>query len=387
MTSVPPFPWPWRGPENRRLTRIVLLWIFGLNVWGAIAFDVLPISRRSPWGSEADLRAPLFARFDSGWYDSIARFGYPKPPAPGKASAHAFFPLYPTLSRFIHQTTGVDSFRAALLVSYLCLLVAVPLLAEEARARLGPEKGEAPLPYLLLYPVAFFLAAIYTESTYLLLALLAFRGVRYGQLPAAAIPAFLAGLTRAPAAALGPALGLAWLLTHRDDRRRYLRAAALVVLPVAGVLSWAYGIGLGKGEPGLFFRSMGAWRLSAGDPLEATAAFFLEPVWYWHRGWIHDDPTHLLPYVHFLLLVALAAWQVSRRRLPDAAWTGGALLLSMLTGTADGIPRYSLTIYPLFLAAAEIGAERPWLARVWLATSTALLLLNSALFVNWHFVS
>jgi hypothetical protein len=387
VSAPPPFPWPWSGPENRRLSKIVVCWILALNLWAVFAYDVLPIPRHSPWGSESDLRAPLFARFDSGWYDSIIRFGYREPPPPGKASAHAFFPLYPTLARLIHQGAGVDSFHSALFVSYLCLLFAVPLLAEEARARLGPSRGDAPLPWLLLYPVAFFLAAVYTESTFLLLALLAFRGVRLRQPGLAAACAFLAGLSRAPAAALGPALGLAWLLAHRDDAKRWARSAALALLPLAGVYAWAFGIGFGKGEPGLFFRSMAAWRVSSGDWLEAVMAFFLEPTWFWHRGWFREDPEHFLPYVHALLLVALGAWQLRRRRFPDAAWTFGALGMAMLTGTADGVPRYSLTVYPLFFALVEIGDENPRLRRLWLLVSAALLLFNSALFVNWHFVS
>lgn len=387
VSAPPPFPWPWNGPENRRLAKVVVCWVFALNLWAVFAYDVLPISRFSPWGAESDLRAPLFARFDSGWYDSIVRFGYPDPPREGKASAHAFFPLYPTLARLVHQSTGVDSFHAALLVTYLCLLLAVPLLAEEARARLGPGRGEAPLPFLLLYPVSFFLAAVYTESTFLLLALLAFRGVRLRQPGLAAACAFLAGLSRAPAAALGPALGLAWLLTHHDDARRWLRSAALALLPLAGVYSWAFGIGFAKGEPGLFFRSMAAWRVSSGDRLEALVAFFLEPTWLWHRGWFRDDPQTVLPYVHFVLLLALGAWQLRRRHLPDAAWTFGALAMAVLTGTADGVPRYSLTVYPLFFALVEVGDRHPRLRRVWLALSAALLLYNAALFVNWHFVS
>lgn len=72
------------------------------------------------------------------------------------------------------------------------------------------------MPCHSLYPVAFFLAAIYTVSTCMLLALLAFRGVRCGQLPAAAIAALLAGLTRAPAAEIGaerPWLARVWLAT------------------------------------------------------------------------------------------------------------------------------------------------------------------------------
>jgi hypothetical protein len=290
-------------------------------------------------------------------------------------------------ARLLHRATGLDSLRAAQLVSWASLLLAVPLFAEEARARLGPDRGAAPLPFLLLYPVSFFFAAVYTESTFLLVALLAFRAVRHGRFGPAASCAFLAGLARAPAAALGPALALAWFLARRDDRRRLAPAAALAVLPAAGVLSWVHGVGFAFGEPGLFFRSMSAWRHAAGSPFAGVVAFLEEPVRYARTGWFREHPGAVVPYVFFALLLVVGAWQIRRRRLADAAWTLGAAALAMSTGTADGLPRYSLTVYPVFFALAEAAGERPLLGRLWLALSAPALLLNSAYFVNWHFVS
>ena len=77
------FPWPWRGPENRRLSVVVGIFLLAINAWALFAIDVLPIPRKSAWDPQANLRAPLFARFDSGWYDSIIRYGYQRPPAEG----------------------------------------------------------------------------------------------------------------------------------------------------------------------------------------------------------------------------------------------------------------------------------------------------------------
>lgn len=380
------FPWPWRG-ENRRLSVLVLGWVLLLNLWALVAIDVLPITRKSPWDPPANQRAPLFARYDSGWYDSIIRFGYRPAPDVGEQSAHAFFPLYPMAARYLHLATGLDSFLSGLLVTLAALFFAVPLLVEEARERFGDKKARDGLPFLFLYPVAFFLGAVYTESVFLLVALLAFRSVRRGELPLALLSGVLLGLTRAPAAAVGPALALAWWLGRREDSRRLAGAGLLLLAPLAGVFAWVFGIGIGNGEPMMFFRSMGAWRHAAGDPVAGVVAFVREPVDMWRSGLFRERPRELAPYLHLVLFGVLGAYQLKLRRWSDAAWTACALALPVLTGTSAGIPRYTLTVYPGHFAAATLCEGRPWLRRLWLGVSTVGLLVNSALFTNWHFVS
>jgi hypothetical protein len=283
--------------------------------------------------------------------------------------------------------TGVDSFQCGLAITYLALFFAMPLFLEEAKLRFGEEKAFGTVPFLLLYPVAFFLAAVYTESLFLLLALLSFRDVRNGQAGRAALWAFLAGLTRAPAAALGPPLALAWVALHREKPRRLATAAALLLAPVAGVCLWIFGIGLAKGEPYLFFRSMGAWRHEAGHPTAGAFAFFEELSRYVSTGYFREHPGALLPYLHFVLFSIVTVYLLVKRRLADASWPAGVLALSVLTGTSAGVPRYTSTIYVGHFALFSMTEGRPLLRRALLAAYTAVLLLNTAFFVNWHFVS
>ena len=382
------YPWPWRG-ENRRLALVVILWILAINLWGLLAIDVLPISRHSPWDPPSNLRAPLFARFDSGWYDGIIKFGYGPPPPAGKPSAHAFFPLYPELARFLHLMTGIDAFQTGLLVTWAALLLALPLFREEATVRLGPERAERALPFLLLYPVAFFFTAVYTDALFLLIALLAFRSVRRGELWLAFLWSYLAGLTRAPAAVMGPGLCLAWWLGQKGEAKltRWGGAALLGATPFLGVASWIWGIGLAKGEPGLFFRSMGSWRQAADDPAGGFEVFWNELEKAWTGGLFREHPGAITPYAHFLLWTFVAGLQLWKKRWADAAWSAAFLFLPLVTGTSAGIPRYTLTIFPGHIALAELCDRRPLLRAVWLGVYVVVLLLNAAFFTNWHFVS
>ena len=250
--SSRPFPWPWRGPENRRVVLAGLLWIALLVAWGFAMHDLVPGRGPSPWPTDVAAEAPLYARFDSGWYRDIARDGYGPPPPPGRESEHAFFPLYPYLARAVHVATGLGVFRSLLLVAWAAFLLALPLFLEEARRRGVPEDPWRALPFLLLYPSAFFLQAAYSDAVFFLVALLAFRALRSGSVAGAVALGFVAGLCRAPAAALGPALAVAWWLEENGAAVRWkLRtlapAALLGVAPLAGVLSYMFGIGLAEG--------------------------------------------------------------------------------------------------------------------------------------------
>ena len=362
---------------------LTLAWLSLLHLWAAFAVHVLPLARPSPWGETA---TPYFARFDSGWYYSIARDGYGPPPSPGTESAHAFFPLYPMLGRGLYLLTGLSPLWALTAVSWIALVFALPLFGEECRARLGPERARGPLPFLLLYPVAFFFAAAYTESLFLLLLLLAFRLIRTERPQAAILVGLLLGLTRAPAAAVGPALALAYALRPASPRRLPM-AVALAVAPLGGVLAYVLGIGWWKGEPGLFFRSMGAWAHRSTSPVGGAVSFLREQVALFSDGTLFRHPGALAPLAHFTLFAVLAVVQMRRRRYSDAAWTAGVLGLAFLTGTTNGVPRYTATIFPGHILLFELLEDRPILRMAALALSTALLLLRAALFVNWHFVS
>jgi Mannosyltransferase (PIG-V) len=378
------------GPP--RLFLLVAAWILALGAWGMVARTFLPMEHKLHWEISLELRAPLYAKYDSGWYLSIIEWGYGKPPPPGNPSSHAYFPLYPVTAKVLHDTFAMDGFHAGLIVSYLCLFLAMPLFWREGRERLGEDGAWNAVPFFLLFPTSFFLAAVYSESLFLLLALLAFRDARRGSVGRAALWAFLLGLTRATALAVAPALFLAALERRRPGSgpeslaRRSSRALLLAAVPVGAVFLWAYGIGLVNHEPNLFFRSMQGWNRVASSVKGLSAWFAAAQTRFQTAEW-KNNPTILLDYGTTALFGGIAIFQLVRKRWADAAWTGSAIALPMTTGLADGIPRYLMVVYPAYFAMAEaIGGRR--LARViWWAVSGALLLAASARFVNWQWVA
>src|SRR5262249_40314749 len=338
---------------------------------------------------ETERRAPPLARYDSGWYAGIAEAGYGPAPARGEQSAHAFFPLYPMAVRGVRRLFSMDAFAAGQLVSLLCFFAAGLLFAAEGRKRLGETGGRRAPPLCLLYSTAFFFAAMYSESLFLLLALLAFRSARNGNAAAAVLFGFLAGSSRLPALAIAIPLAIETFQADRvrvPRRRAVLLGIAAGLAPVAGVLLWVLGAGWLAGEPGLYFRIQEGWHRGA-SPLEGIRQFLVGLPARIARGDAREHPAFLLDYAHAALFAAIAVFQFQRRRFADAAWTAGAPLPPASTGISASLPRYVLVVSPAFFSLAEIFHDRPRLRLAWWIGSALLLAACEAAFVRWHFVA
>jgi len=189
----------------------------------------------------------------------------------------------------------------------------------------------------------------------------------------------------------GPALALAYGLGEhglgQHPRKRLLASCALAVAPLAGALTYVLGIGWWKGEagavlsrdgePGLIARRIPARRRGL---LPRTSHALLErPGFSSIRARSRPSRTSLSSRLSPVI-------QLKRRRFSDAAWTAGVLGLAFLTGTTTECPATPDDL-PGIIPSLRAVRGRPVLRVAALAASTALLLIRSAFFVNWHFVS
>lgn len=378
------------GPP--RLFLILAGWILALGIWGTVARSWLPIEHRHRWEIALELRAPLYAKFDSGWYLSIIEWGYGPPPPAGKPSSHSFFPLYPLTAKILRDTFALDGFHAGLIVTYLSLFLAGSLLLRQGEQRLGRVGGWHALAFFLLFPTAFFFTAVYAESMFLLLTLLAFRETRRGRTGLAVLAGCGVGLTRAFGLVLGPALFLAALEpgsregSNESTARRWRRAFLVGAAPVVTVFLWIYSLGIVKGEPGLYFRSLEGWHRGVG-PIAGTIRWFETLRNLFISGYWKREPGILLDYGMVVLFVGLALYQLLRKHWSDAAWTACAVALPITTGLSGGIPRFFAAVYPVYFALAEMFRGRPRARLAAWVISGLLLLIASAGFVNWHWIA
>jgi Mannosyltransferase (PIG-V) len=380
-----------------------------LGIWAAALFAWLVFEpNRHPdasrWDSarlhELGIVTDIWARWDSDWFLRIAEHGYSTP-----SSTPAFYPLYPALTGGLGRVLLGHYLLAGLLISLAAGAVAFVLLHHLARERLGEAGAVRAVLYLAVFPMSFFLQAVYSESLYLALALGAFLLAERGRFLGAGAVTGLALLTRAAGFALLPALAIvAW---RSADRR-----GALLRLGVAPLLFLAYPLAL--------------W-LQIGKPLELFHA--QEVVWQRHVSWLgplgglwdgvragwagvrqlasgshthaywsavtDTDPLRVaalnLEQLGFALLaLGLGVYAWRRFGAPYGIFSLVSLAIPLSVPAERwpllSMPRFTLAIFPLFLALAALGA-RPRLHAAIVSLSAILLGVSVAQWALWQWVA
>lgn len=137
--------------------------------------------------------------WDSGYYLDIAKNGYSADLGQGimtKGQAnYAFFPLYPALIKLFSYLFG-SFYLAGLFISNICLLLSAYVLYKLVKLDYGPETALGSVKYLFLFPTAFILSGLFSESLFLLLLLLAFYYARRKNWLAANLSGFFLVLCR-----------------------------------------------------------------------------------------------------------------------------------------------------------------------------------------------
>lgn len=336
-----------------------------------------PTSEIFPYHRAAPFPVPWLAiwqRFDANWYISVADTGYG-----GVAGDDHFPPLFPVLIRLLKPLFG-SSFLAGLVLSHLAALFAIKLLHETFFALAGSTLARQAISFLLIYPSSFFLFSVYSESVFLVAALLAFRAMQKSAWAWAGLWTCCAILTRLQGAAL--VLPMIYLIFRQGGFPRRLAQWVGLALPALG---------------GLFYLFLRSRQVSGAIP-------FSEPEWHarlvppWQtygyavqtllsgRATLIDLLNWAVATLFLILLIA--GW----RKLPMEynLYTAFSLLVILIriveTQPLISMSRYALTIFPGFLVLA-LAARKPWMQRVITYTFFSLNLYLSAQFFLWGWVA
>jgi len=379
-------------------------------IWAAALFSLFVfVPNRHPragrWDDPSlthDLGAvtDVWARWDSVWFLRIAEHGYDA--ASGAASA--FYPLYPGAVGLLGRVLFGHYVLAGIVVSLAAAFGSFLLLHRIAEERLGADGARRAVLYLAVFPFALFLQAVYSESLYLLLTLAAFVLAERGRFLAAGAVAGLALLTRPTGAALLPALAL---LAWRERRR----TRALVSLAVSPLLFAAYPLYLwrAEGDPWAFVRAQKIWsrHLSPAGPLGGiwdglragwAGVEQLASGSHTHTYWtaVQDtDPIRVatlnlegLAYLVLFVALAVVAWR--RFGAPYGLFAALSLAIPLSVPSERwpllSLPRFGLTIFPLFLALASLGG-RPRAHTAIVGVSSLLLGVSVVQWALWQWVA
>ena len=361
---------------------------------------VRPGGPDAPYGALGNALVAPIGRWDSVWYLAIADGGYPA----ADARRPAFFPLYPWLVRAAGAITGSPLIAGALL-STACFAGALVVLHRLTALELGPEAARWTVWALALFPMSFFLSAVYTESLFLLLSVGAVYAARTGRWAWAGVLGGLAaahaqrrararrGARPAVAPAARPArraarVARAGPAPRRRRSARCWRSAA----PTRWRRSTRRRCGSAR-SPGPF---AGLWdgAVAAVDGVRQLLHGPAPPVYFAPAG---GDPLrvarlNLMLFAFALLAIPALVGALRRLRPAYGAYALAALALPLSYPVAPqplmSLPRFELVLFPLFMWAGW------WLARggrarraAVLGAGGALLMAFSAQFATWHWVA
>jgi hypothetical protein len=363
----------------------------GIALTAYLAFPLINDSTSPPpyhlRGTENVLLDVFGSRWDTGFYISIVEEGYKFEGAP--LPSVAFFPLLPLMMRLVLPLVG-DVAMAGILVSNLALLLAAVLFYRMVAESHGPAVADRAVWYLLIFPTAFFGAAVYSESLFLLTTIGGWYFARHGRWGVAALFATAAGLTRLIGVIVIPLLLWEWWQQIKEmggRKRPSLFTLPVVFAPLAGTGAFMVYLWRVFGDPLAFVHGAAAWERAPQSVFQTLAELLQEPVGGWGMailaGQIHID--NWLDFSLAMLFLALGLVLLSKKRYGEAAFVLLGVLIPLNSGLLMSLRRYVWVLFPAFILLAQWG-KRPWLDKTITTFSLLGLALFTALFINGYWV-
>lgn len=324
-----------------------------------------------------------WANFDGIHYLNIAQYNY--------INQARFFPLLPifinVLSRpFLsifnsHLTHFFTGFLFANLVFVWALLIFKKLIELD----FSKEISKKSILNLLIFPTSFFFVAIYSEGLFLLLTLLSFYFARKNKWALSIICAMLLMVTRFVGVAILPALLYEFVRTKGIKNRRI----ALFLFAPLGLAVYSL-FNYYKWHNFLYFiKAQG--ELGNNRSVDSIVLFpqtiyryikILSTVSIQSLEW----SIALLELSSFLFAAFLLyfAWK-KKVRTSYLIFTLINFIVATATGTFSALPRYVITLFPVFLALALI--ENKLIKIVYYLLSPVLLFILLMLFARGYYIA
>lgn len=336
------------SPPDRDLTLIVLIsivWTFGLAF---VAYTLLA-------NEYPDSIISIWNVWDTQHYLDIAEYGYTSSTNDERNLQIVFFPLYPYMIK-IFSLIFKNYLLSALLVSNLAYAALVFYLYKLVRLDYESEDAFRSVIYISVFPTAIFLHAGYTESLYLALSIACFYYGRREKWALSGAFGMLAAATRITGIILLPVLVIEYL--HQkgfkiNEVRKNILWLAVIGLGFAFYLAINYAT---FGEPLKFLEIQNQhWSKHLDLPYKGFlysvgSAFWRDPVGTLTAG--------LAEPIFAVLGLALIVYSFFRIRLSYSLYALATWLLVTSTSFWLSIPRYTLSMFPIFIAMSLLGKRR-----------------------------
>lgn len=319
----------------------------------------------------------VWQRFDAINFQRIATFGY------SDDALVAFLPLYPLITRVGSYIVNENILLSAILVSNIaCVLLLITLYKWLGEEGFSEDVTRRSLLYLLVFPTAFFLFVPYSESLFLLLAIISIREARRQNWARSSLAAFGASLTRLTGICLVLVIAVEIL---RENKWSISKTGWRIVYALSPLFAQV---------------ALQIWQRLSDFP----STVGLQGI-YWSRylafPWqgilltierIVSGEALSIEYIDLgIIFVMLGLGLVLLKHLPLMYWVYfWSFFLVNLSQVRIGQPlsgqaRFSLTLVPAFVLMALL-ARNNWRNRAIVYPSIVLLMILAGQYVMWGWV-
>jgi hypothetical protein len=292
----------------------------------------------------------IWDQWDFGYYREIAEFGYN-----ADDGSIAFYPLFPWLMRLVAYVTRTY-LTAGLVISGITSVVAAIILRRLIQLDFPASVAMRSVWFFLIFPTAYFLHLPYSESLFLALALGCFLAARIERWWLAGLLGAVCWMTRGVGAVLIPALAAEATQQYYGSRRWNWQWFWIAVVPagfaVYLVINWHI-----TGDPFSFLQTR---KVSFNQSFAFPSVGIRQAIraHYPTTSEAEMVGAQELQFVALGLVCMILSW--IKLRPVYAVWMTCTWLLFTSVTFLQSVPRYSLTMFPIFILFALLGRNRFW---------------------------
>ena len=321
-----------------------------------------------------------FAKWDGPHYMYIAQNGYTN--QGDAANFIVFFPLYPFIVRLITFDFAYINL-SGLIISNISSLIAVIYLFKLAKLDYSDSVAKKAVLFLSVFPTAYFLSAVFTESLFLALTIASLYYARNAKWAYTGVVGLLASLTRIA----GLLLLLVLIVEYLHQKEWKIKAIdpklIWTSLPAIGFLIYLL---INYQVTGNFFTFIEIERTHWSETLNPINGFLGAVGWSTNGAF----PDSLIIGYAQIIFAALGLTMViagfiaaykHKLRPSYAVYTLLIWMLAVATSFWISIPRYVLSMFPMFILFALLSRKK--------AVTTMLSMVSFAAlaFFTWLFAT
>ncbi len=403
--------------DTQKLIVIATIWWVFLFIIGAVAHFAIPFTNTfSTYAVQEASQLPdwfkHWGNFDGGSYMIISEKGYL-----GIGLIQAYFPAYPIILKIVTDRLSflVPLFEISILdvrfisgigINFILTILLFVVANRYFSLRFSMRQRTNILIGFLLFPTAFFIHALYTETFFLFLLVLSLYFYHKKKLKLLSITLIGLTATRIVGIVLVPALVLDLLFSYKwDSKKSVIKQVALftrqhfqtitaIVIGGSGLALYMWYLWMNFQDPLYFFHVQSSF----GAGRQQSIVTFPQVVWRYIKILWTARPFNLM-YFNYLqeflftmgtLLILVIAF-IKRKQLnislPELFFSIGAFFLPTLTGNFSSMPRYVLVCLPIFIVTSRLFEKSKLVKYIYVTLSTCLACMNIILFIQGHWVA